>query len=125
MTSQVLKFVDFIKTQKSRYLQNKTLLLLQIKKFINYTSRATLWQKNTFVVIVTFKFVLFLDRLNSKFRANQNKRCVVGYPALAGEIQGIIQEKYGCIGFGTAKNNCSWGPGGSCKPPKGSRAMPW
>ena len=24
------------------------------KKFINYTSRATLWQKNTFLVEVTF-----------------------------------------------------------------------
>ena len=28
---------------------------LQIKKFINYTSRATLWQKNSFVAEVTFK----------------------------------------------------------------------
>ena len=42
MTSQILKFVDFTKTQKSRYLENKTLVFLQIKKLINYTSRATL-----------------------------------------------------------------------------------
>ena len=54
MTSQFLKFVDFTKIQKSRYLENETLFFLQIKKFINYTSRTTLWQKNTFVAEVTF-----------------------------------------------------------------------
>ena len=42
MTSQILKFVDFTKTQKSRYLENETLVFLQIKKLINCTSRATL-----------------------------------------------------------------------------------
>ena len=45
MMSQILKSVDFTKTQESRYLQNKTIFFLQIKKFINSTSRATLWQK--------------------------------------------------------------------------------
>ena len=45
MASQILKFVDFRKTQKSRYLENETLFLLQIKKFINCTSRGTLLQK--------------------------------------------------------------------------------
>ena len=45
MTSQILDFVDFKKTQKSRYLENKTLFFLQIKEFINYTSRGTLWQR--------------------------------------------------------------------------------
>ena len=44
MTSQILKFVDFTKTQKSRYHENETLFFLQIKKFINSTSRATLLQ---------------------------------------------------------------------------------
>ena len=44
-TSQVLKSVDFMKRQKSIYLNNETLFFLQIKKFNNYTSRATLWQK--------------------------------------------------------------------------------
>ena len=45
MTSQILKSVDFIKIQKSRYLENdETLLFLQIK-FFNYTSSATLLQK--------------------------------------------------------------------------------
>ena len=42
MTSQILKFVEFTKTQKSRYLKKETLFFLQIKKFINW---ATLWQK--------------------------------------------------------------------------------
>ena len=51
MMSQILKSLDFTQTQKSRYLENKTLLFLQIKMFINYTSRA----KNSFVVEVTFK----------------------------------------------------------------------
>ena len=32
MTSQILKSVDFKKTQKSRYLENKTLFFVQIKK---------------------------------------------------------------------------------------------
>ena len=44
MTSQILKSMDFTKTEKSRYFENET-FLLQIKNFINYTSRATLWQK--------------------------------------------------------------------------------
>ena len=35
ITSQVLKSVDFTESKKSRYLENETLFLLQIKKFIN------------------------------------------------------------------------------------------
>ena len=45
VTSQILKSVDFTQKQKSRYLENETSFFLQIRKFINYTSRATLWQK--------------------------------------------------------------------------------
>ena len=45
MTSWILKSVDFIKTQKPRYLENKTLFFLQIKKLTNYTLWATLLQK--------------------------------------------------------------------------------
>ena len=56
MISHVLKYVDFLKTQKSRYLKTKH-FFLQIEKSINYTSRATLLQKNSFVVEVTFKFL--------------------------------------------------------------------
>ena len=45
MASQILKIVDFTKTEKSRYLKNKGLFFLQIKKFVDCTSRGTLWQK--------------------------------------------------------------------------------
>ena len=55
MTSQVLQFVDFTKTQKSKYLKKEALFFLQIKKIIDYTSRATLWQKNNVAVELTFK----------------------------------------------------------------------
>ena len=47
MMPQILKSVSFTKTQKSRCIENKT-FFLEIKKFINYTSRATLWQKVVF-----------------------------------------------------------------------------
>ena len=45
MMSQILKCVDFTKTQKSKNLKNETLFFLPVKKFTNYTSRATLLQK--------------------------------------------------------------------------------
>ena len=45
MTSQILKSVDFTKTQKSRYLENEKSFFIQIKKVINYISKAALWQK--------------------------------------------------------------------------------
>ena len=47
ITSQTLKSVNFTKTQKSRYIENKT-FLLQMKKFIYYRSSATLLQKKYF-----------------------------------------------------------------------------
>ena len=54
MTSQILKSVDFTKTQRCRYLENETLFFLQIKNLINYTLRATLLQKNSFASEITF-----------------------------------------------------------------------
>ena len=51
MTLQILKSMDFTKTQKSKYLEKETLFFLQIKKFINYTSRAPF----SFAADVTFK----------------------------------------------------------------------
>ena len=45
ITSQILKSVDFRKTQKYGYLENETLFCIQLKKFINYTQMATLWKK--------------------------------------------------------------------------------
>ena len=44
MTLQIFNSVDFIKAQKSRYLENET-YFLQIKKIFNYASTATLWGK--------------------------------------------------------------------------------
>ena len=49
---QILNLVDVTKAQKCRYIKNKTLFLLQIKKIIN--SRATLCQKKAFVSEITF-----------------------------------------------------------------------
>ena len=46
MISQILKYVDFTIIQNRRYLMNKTLFFLKIKKKnINYASKATLLQK--------------------------------------------------------------------------------
>ena len=53
MASHILKYVDFTKTQKSRFLENKN-FFLQIKKFIDYTSSVTLRRKNSFVAEATF-----------------------------------------------------------------------
>ena len=92
MIPQILKSLDFTKTQKSRCLENETLFFLQIKKFINYTSRAILLQKNWFVLEVTFKQtktivycrVIMLHRLISllnllgKFWTNLHKLCFRG-----------------------------------------------
>ena len=57
MISQILKFVHFTKAQRSRYLENKTLFFLQIKKFINYTSVATLLQKTVLQQRLPLKLV--------------------------------------------------------------------
>ena len=54
MTSQILKFVDFTKTQKSRYLQNETLFLLQIKKSLT-AHQWVIYGKKSFAAEVTFK----------------------------------------------------------------------
>ena len=53
VTSDILKFVDSIKKQKSRYLENKT-FFLQIK--ISITYQGLLYGKNTFVAEVTFEY---------------------------------------------------------------------
>ena len=45
MTSQIFKSLDFAKTQKSRYLENETLFLLQIKKSISNTCYELIYGK--------------------------------------------------------------------------------
>ena len=47
MTSQILKSVDFTKTQKSRYLENETSFFLQIKKSL-ITHLGLLYNKKDF-----------------------------------------------------------------------------
>ena len=43
-------------TKIYRHLEKETLVFLQMKKLkINYTSRATLFQKNSFLAVVTFQ----------------------------------------------------------------------
>ena len=56
MTSRILKFLDFTKTQKSRYLESETWFFLQIKKLIKHQG-LLYGKKNTFVMEVTFKGV--------------------------------------------------------------------
>ena len=53
MTSQILKIVDFTKTQKSRYLDKETFFLPSNKK--NSLIKGYFMAKNSFVVEVTFK----------------------------------------------------------------------
>ena len=56
MTSQILKSVDFTKTQNLDILRTKDNFFFKLKKFINYTSKATLrtiyiwrpWKLSTF-----------------------------------------------------------------------------
>ena len=45
LTSQISKSVDLTKSQKSKYIENKTYFFLQIRKFISYTLRATLLER--------------------------------------------------------------------------------
>ena len=53
MTSQILQFVDFTKTKKSKYLENETFFSKKKKSLI--THQVLLYGKNTFLVEVTFK----------------------------------------------------------------------
>ena len=59
MTSQILKCVDFTKTQKSRYLENET-FFLKIKKSLN-THQGLLIAKNNSVAEVTFNKIMIHD----------------------------------------------------------------
>ena len=47
ITSKILKFVNFAKTEKFRYLENEV-LFLQIKKFINYNQDLLYYKKSSF-----------------------------------------------------------------------------
>ena len=64
MTSQILKSVDFTKTQKSTYLEKEKLFLLQIKKSL-ITYQGLLYCKNSFVAEANF---------NKKYRNTSQKK---------------------------------------------------
>ena len=55
MTSQILRSMDFTKTQKSRYIENETLFFLHIKKIHQSNIEGSFIAKNSFVAEVTFK----------------------------------------------------------------------
>ena len=57
MTSQILQFMDFTKTQKSKYLQNE-IFILQIKKSHYLHIKDYVMAKNTFVAEVTFNWTI-------------------------------------------------------------------
>ena len=46
--SEILKSADSSKQQKSQYLESKTLIFRQLKKFIYYRLSGIIWQKAIF-----------------------------------------------------------------------------
>ena len=52
LMSQILKFLDFTRTQKSRYFENKTLFFLQIKQTNSSYIKGYFMVKNSFVAEV-------------------------------------------------------------------------
>ena len=55
MTSQILRSVDFTKSQKPRYLENKTSFSIQTKKNHKLHIKGYFMAKNSFAAEVTFK----------------------------------------------------------------------
>ena len=68
MTSQILKSVDFTKTQESRYLEKETLFFLQIKNLLT-THQGLFYDRKSFVAEVTFKEL----RKNQRFKKLQHR----------------------------------------------------
>ena len=67
MTSQIFKFFDFTKTQKTRYLENETLFFLKIKKSL-ITHQGLLYDKNNLKAEVTSNVNLFKQKnINQMF----------------------------------------------------------
>ena len=81
--------IDFIKTQKFRYLKDEASFFLQLKKIIHYTSRITLWQKTVcrggnleekfvrnLVPRAAFRFRRKVKRLFKKKKSGEDKVCL-------------------------------------------------
>ena len=85
MTSQILKFVDFTKTQKFIYLENKTLFFLQIKKFIQIHQfrqlqlpiKSYFMAKNTYVTVVTFNALALLSLTRGQIKHITVAKCAL------------------------------------------------
>ena len=57
MTSQILKFIDFTETQKSRYLESETFFFPSNKKIHSLHIKDQFMAEKGFVAEVTFKEV--------------------------------------------------------------------
>ena len=77
MASQIQKSVNFTKAQKSRYLQNKKLSLLQMKKFI-MTHQGLLYDKKEFLEVVTLNFEHISHFILLLLLLNSNKQMLLG-----------------------------------------------
>ena len=55
ITSQILKFVDLTKTQKSRYLEKEILTFLDMKKINTLYMKGYFIAKNSFVAEITLQ----------------------------------------------------------------------
>ena len=77
MTSQIQKSANFTKAQKSRYLQNKKLFLLKMKKFI-MTHQGLLYDKKEFLEVVTLNFEHISHFILLLLLLNSNKQMLLG-----------------------------------------------
>ena len=65
MTSQILKNVNFTKTQKSRYLENETFFFFEYKNSL-ITHQGLLHCKNSFIAEVRLKLIHHFSRETKK-----------------------------------------------------------
>ena len=68
MTPQILKSLNFTKTQKSRYLENENLLFLKIKNHELHIKGYCIG-KNTFILEVTFISMILRININNNSNA--------------------------------------------------------
>ena len=99
MTSQILESVNFTKTHKSLDISRmKQYFFLQIKKFMNYLSRAKLWQVITFINNATYFDSFGVEHIPKKvknFIGNKNIITNIYWiPAYDS-----VMCRYFCIGF--------------------------
>ena len=77
MASQILKFLDSSKIQKSKYRENKKLFFLQKKKLLYVKSHSMV--KNSFLAEVTFLWRYAVPQnasISKSSKSNYNKKAV-------------------------------------------------